>query len=155
MNRKRHQSLQCSSAERSFHFYSTYFHSIYLLKLLFFLKETGMSIYCPKCGSHHVIQRNMGRKVGGSAGMIAGSASGAVGALGGAKTGATLGIIGGPPGIALGSLVGAMMGALIGAGTGGLAGAKIGEQLDHRVFDNHQCQVCGHAFSVRQQGELL
>jgi hypothetical protein len=30
-----------------------------------------------------------------------------------------------------------------------MAGAKLGELVDDRVLDNHQCLDCGHSFSAK------
>jgi hypothetical protein len=48
----------------------------------------------------------------------------------------------------LGCVAGALIGGLVGAATVGVAGAKLGEVIDTRVLDNHQCMQCEHTFSV-------
>jgi hypothetical protein len=107
-----------------------------------------MSIQCPQCGSHRITTRDIGRKAGGAIGTVAGGCTGMSSVLAGARIGTVVGIVAGPAGSTLGCLAGALIGGLIGAATVGVAGAKLGEVLDARVLDNHQCLQCDHVFSV-------
>ena len=108
-----------------------------------------MTTECPHCQSTRITTRNVAKKAGGLIGTVGGTASGAAGAINGAKFGGIVGVAGGTAGIALGTLAGAIFGALVGGASGGMAGAKLGELVDDRVLDNHQCLDCGHSFSAK------
>lgn len=64
-----------------------------------------MVTMCPKCGSEHVSERNIGRKAGGIAGGVAG-------ALSGASSGAAIGSVVPVLGTAAGAVIGAVLGDL-------------------------------------------
>lgn len=73
-----------------------------------------MSMQCPRCGSHHVTARQVGRKFGAATGSGCGTAIGAAGALSGAKAGALIGLAAGPMVMTVTSLAGAVFGGLVG-----------------------------------------
>lgn len=110
-------------------------------------KGIPMSVQCPRCYSMNIQTHNRAKHAGGVIGGVGGTASGIAGALSGAEVGGTVGVWAGPFGLALGTLAGALIGGLVGGATGGIAGAKLGEVVDARVLENHQCLDCGHHFS--------
>ena len=107
-----------------------------------------MSIQCPKCGSSLITTRDLGRRTCGAVGTVAGGMTGVSSVLASARTGMAIGVVAGPTGSLVGCLAGALIGGLVGAATVGVAGAKLGEVLDQRVLDNHECMHCEHVFSV-------
>jgi hypothetical protein len=112
----------------------------------FGIQEVSMMITCPSCGSLRTRPLHRGRKTGAGIGMAAGSMGGMAGALSGAESGALVGAWAGPLGLALGSLTGAVFGGLVGGTAGGITGARLGNELDARVLDNHECLACQHTF---------
>lgn len=106
------------------------------------------SLSCPRCNSPHITTRDYASKAGSAIGTVAGAAGGAAAMMAGAETGATLGLVAGPIGSIVGGLAGGLMGMLLGGATGCATGHAVGSQLDDLVFDNHECQDCGHVFRV-------
>ena len=104
---------------------------------------------CPNCQSERIVTKDVAKKTCGFLGMLGGAASAMTGTLSGAELGGTVGIIAGPPGATLGTIAGALLGALMGGTTGGIAGAKLGEVIDDKILDNHQCLACDYVFSQK------
>lgn len=103
---------------------------------------------CPFCRSRALRTRNLGRKTGGSIGTLAGSVGGIAAVYRGGRIGATVGAIAGPPGTVIGGLAGAVMAGLFGGIAGASAGCALGELVDRKILDNHQCLRCGFRFSL-------
>ncbi len=103
-----------------------------------------MKSICPKCQSHHVEPRNLGRKTGSAVGVLAGAAM----AVSGAAVVGT--IAAGPAGVVIGPVAAALLRALAGGTAGCAIGAALGEVVDESILDNHRCLRCGHRFGIQR-----
>ena len=103
-----------------------------------------MEPICPKCQSHHIEPRNLGRKTGSAVGVLAGAAM----AVSGAAVVGT--IAAGPAGAVIGPVAAALLRALAGGTAGCAVGAALGEVVDESILDNHRCLRCGHRFGIQR-----
>ena len=108
-----------------------------------------MMTKCPNCQSNRIVTKDVAKKTCGFLGMVGGAASITTGTLSAAELGGTLGLLAGPPGATLGALATAILGALLAGTTVGVAGAKLGEVIDDKILDNHQCLACDFVFSQK------
>tara|TARA_R110000851_G_scaffold111378_1_gene234676 strand:- start:28189 stop:28554 length:366 start_codon:yes stop_codon:yes gene_type:complete len=95
--------------------------------------------HCPNCGSHHIEQKNHGRRTGGALGSIAA-------ALG------TFHSAGFNPikdsGLPVSTSPTAILGALAGVIAGCAAGAALGQTVDETLLDNYRCLRCDYSFQT-------
>lgn len=103
---------------------------------------------CQFCGSSRVTTRQWGKRLGCTVGGVAGALSGASAALSCGEIGACAGVLAGPAGMAIGGVAGVLLGGLAGAAVGCMAGEESGSVFDGRVFHDHQCEECGHSFTL-------
>jgi hypothetical protein len=101
---------------------------------------------CPKCGSTHISNREVGKRSGATMGSLLGAAVGTATALRGAQVGATLGAVGGPIGMVAGGLTGAILTGLLAGSAGCAVGSVAGNMADANFLDNRGCLDCGHTF---------
>jgi len=66
-----------------------------------------------------------------------------------------IGRLAGPAGLVFGGITGALVGVLLGGAAGSAAGAVLGNAIDEHVLDNHECQSCGHRFSLHDAPAAL
>lgn len=102
---------------------------------------------CPRCGSLHLTQRHLARRILGFVGTLAGAAGSGLRAWRGAEVGGAIGTVAGTPGMALGAVAGAVLGALAGGSTGCAIGVRLGDAIDSRLLNDLHCQDCGHDFN--------
>lgn len=101
---------------------------------------------CPRCGSTHISNREVGKRTGATVGSLFGAAIGTATALRGAQVGAALGAIGGPVGMVAGGLTGAIVTGLLAGSAGCAVGSVAGNMADANFLDNRACLDCGHTF---------
>jgi phage tail tape-measure protein len=101
---------------------------------------------CPRCGSTHISNREVGKRTGATVGSLFGAAVGTATALRGAQVGAALGAMAGPVGIVAGGLTGAIVTGLLAGSAGCAVGSVAGNLADSNFLDNRGCLDCGHTF---------
>jgi hypothetical protein len=101
---------------------------------------------CPRCGSPHIANREVGKRTGATVGSLVGAAVGTATALRGAQVGATLGAMAGPVGMVAGGLTGAILTGLLAGSAGCAVGSVAGNMADANFLDNRACLDCGHTF---------
>jgi hypothetical protein len=112
------------------------------------LQSTHWSIFmkCPRCGSGHIANREVGRRTGATVGGLLGAAIGTATTLRGAAAGASLGAMAGPVGFVAGGLTGAIIAGLFAGSAGCAVGSVAGNLADANFLDNRSCLECGHTF---------
>jgi hypothetical protein len=108
---------------------------------------------CPRCGSTHLAQRHLARRILGLVGTVAGATGSAVRAWHGAELGGTVGAAAGPPGFVLGAVAGAVLSALAGGSAGCAVGVRLGDAIDARLLNDLRCLECGHPFDSPRPAE--
>lgn len=101
---------------------------------------------CPRCGSTHIGNREVGKRSGATVGGLVGASVGIITSLRGAQVGATIGAVGGPVGIAAGGLSGALLAGLFTGSAGCAIGSLAGNLADANFLTNRACLDCGHTF---------
>jgi hypothetical protein len=101
---------------------------------------------CPRCGSTHIGQREVGKRSGATVGGLVGAAVGTAAALRGAQVGAALGAFAGPVGAVAGGLGGAIIAGIFAGSAGCAVGSVAGNMADANFLDNRACLDCGHTF---------
>jgi hypothetical protein len=101
---------------------------------------------CPRCGSTHISNREVGKRTGATVGSLVGAAVGTATALRGAQMGAALGAVGGPIGMVAGGITGAIVTGLLAGSAGCAVGSVAGNMADSNFLDNRACLDCGHTF---------
>jgi ribosomal protein S27AE len=101
---------------------------------------------CPRCGSVHIANREVGKRTGATIGSLAGAAAGMASVFRGAQTGATIGAVIGPVGCVSGGVLGAVMTGLLAGSAGCALGSIAGNLADTNFLDNRACLDCGQAF---------
>jgi len=101
---------------------------------------------CPRCGSTHISNREVGKRTGATVGSLVGAAVGTATALRGAHVGATLGAMVGPVGMVAGGITGAILTGLLAGSAGCAVGSVAGNMADSNFLDNRGCLDCGHTF---------
>jgi hypothetical protein len=101
---------------------------------------------CPRCGSTHISNREVGKRSGATVGSLLGAAVGTATALRGAQAGAAVGAVAGPVGMIAGGLTGAIVAGLLAGSAGCAVGSVAGNMADSNFLDNRACLDCGHTF---------
>jgi hypothetical protein len=101
---------------------------------------------CPRCGSTHISNREVGKRTGATVGSLVGAAVGTATALRGAQVGAAVGAIAGPVGMVAGGITGAILTGLLAGSAGCAVGSVAGNMADSNFLDNRACLDCGHTF---------
>lgn len=101
---------------------------------------------CPRCGSTHISNREVGKRTGATVGSLVGAAVGTATALRGAQAGAALGALAGPVGMVAGGITGAILTGLLAGSAGCAVGSVAGNMADSNFLDNRGCLDCGHTF---------
>lgn len=101
---------------------------------------------CPRCGSTHISNRELGKRSGATVGGLIGAAVGTAAVLRGAVVGAEFGAAAGPVGMAAGGLAGAIITGLFAGSAGCAVGSVAGGIADANFLDNRACLDCGHTF---------
>lgn len=110
---------------------------------------------CPRCGSTHISQREVGMRSCATTGGLVGAAVGVNSALRGAQIGVSLGAFAGPLGSAAGGLGGAVIAAICSGSAGCAIGSTAGKLLDATVLDNRSCMTCGLTFREGTQAAAV
>jgi hypothetical protein len=101
---------------------------------------------CPRCGSTHISNREVGKRTGATVGGLVGAAVGTATALRGAQMGAALGAVAGPVGVVAGGIGGAIIAGIFAGSAGCAVGSVAGNLADSNFLDNRVCLQCGHTF---------
>jgi len=101
---------------------------------------------CPRCGSTHISNRELGKRTGATVGSLVGAAVGTAAVLRGAQVGASVGAVGGPIGMVAGGLTGAIITGIFAGSAGCAVGSVAGNLADSNFLDNRACLDCGHTF---------
>jgi hypothetical protein len=101
---------------------------------------------CPRCGSTHISNREVGKRTGATVGSLVGAAVGTATALRGAQVGAAVGALAGPVGMVAGGITGAILTGLLAGSAGCAVGSVAGNMADSNFLDNRGCLDCGHTF---------
>lgn len=101
---------------------------------------------CPRCGSTHISNREVGKRTGATVGGLVGTAVGTAAALRGAQAGAAVGAMAGPVGAIAGGLGGAIIAGIFAGSAGCAVGSVAGSLADSNYLDNRACLDCGHTF---------
>lgn len=101
---------------------------------------------CPRCGSTHISNREVGKRTGATVGSLVGAAVGTATALRGAQVGAALGAMAGPVGLVAGGITGAILTGLLAGSAGCAVGSVAGNMADSNFLDNRACLDCGNTF---------
>ncbi|MEJ7932502.1 hypothetical protein WG922_21200 [Ramlibacter sp. AN1015] len=101
---------------------------------------------CPRCGSTHISNREVGKRTGATVGSLVGAAVGTASALRTVQVGASIGALAGPVGAVAGGLSGAVVSGLLAGSAGCALGSVAGNLADANFLDNRACLDCGHSF---------
>jgi hypothetical protein len=101
---------------------------------------------CPRCGSTHISNREVGKRTGATVGSLVGAAVGTAAVLRGAQVGASVGALAGPVGLVAGGLTGAIITGIFAGSAGCAVGSVAGNLADSNFLDNRACLDCGHTF---------
>jgi phage tail tape-measure protein len=101
---------------------------------------------CPRCGSTHISNREVGMRTSATLGGLVGAATGINSALRGAQAGVTIGASAGPVGMVAGGLTGVLIAGLLSGSAGCALGSLVGRVLDANFLDNRTCLGCGLTF---------
>jgi hypothetical protein len=108
-------------------------------------------VRCPNCHSDRVDKINLAKKSCGFLGMLGGAATSTP--LNNVELPVTLDTIPVPV-TPVTSLAQAILNTLFRSAVGGIAGAKLGEVIDERILDNHQCLSCNYVFSSSSTDDI-
>jgi hypothetical protein len=101
---------------------------------------------CPRCGSTHISNREVGMRTSATLGGLVGAATGINSALRGAQAGVVIGGGAGPVGMVAGGLTGVLIAGLLSGSAGCALGSLVGRVLDSNFLDNRACLGCGLTF---------
>jgi hypothetical protein len=101
---------------------------------------------CPRCGSTHISNREVGMRTSATLGGLVGAATGINSALRGAQAGVVIGGTAGPVGMIAGGLTGVLIAGLLSGSAGCALGSLVGRVLDANFLDNRTCLGCGLTF---------
>lgn len=101
---------------------------------------------CPRCGSTHISNREVGMRTSATLGGLVGAATGINSALRGAQVGLAIGATVGPVGLVAGGLTGVLIAGLLSGSAGCALGSLVGRVLDANFLDNRTCLGCGLTF---------
>lgn len=101
---------------------------------------------CPRCGSTHISNREVGMRTSATLGGLVGAATGINSALRGAQVGVAVGASAGAVGVVAGGLTGVLIAGLLSGSAGCALGSLVGRVLDANFLDNRTCLGCGLTF---------
>jgi hypothetical protein len=106
---------------------------------------------CPRCGSTHISNREVGKRTGATVGSLVGAAVGTITAMRGAQVGASIGAVAGPVGLVAGGLGGAIIAGIFAGSAGCALGSVAGNLADANFLHNRTCLGCGHTFRAESE----
>ena len=101
---------------------------------------------CPRCGSTHISNREVGMRTSATLGGLVGAATGINSALRGGQAGVLIGASVGPVGVIAGGLTGVLIAGLLSGSAGCALGSLVGRVMDANFLDNRTCWGCGLTF---------